>query len=307
MRRWSSLVKTRAFQVKMKARYAGSNEFKALKFPLGALFLLYSNGQFITMSEVVVVKGKDPEVMVPKGLKYFPKPSQKRIILKPNLINTELPPTTTPYKTIEALIKYYKGHDVVIAEGSGWSDTFQAFKTLGYFEVAKKYGIKLVDLNKDDYEVRKNPKALVLKEFEFPLTLKDSYIISVPVLKEHSITTVTLSLKNMLGATLGDKARVAKKGRFHRFGINESIVDINLYIKPSLAVIDGRVAGLGGELRTRPKELNVMIFSDDLVAADTVGAKYLDKDPYLIEHLKLAQEKGLGVTDLKKIEVVEIE
>jgi uncharacterized protein (DUF362 family) len=61
------------------------------------------------------------------------------------------------------------------------------------------------------------------------------------------ITKVTLSLKNVLGATLGEKARVAKKGRFHK-KLDESIVDINSYLKPCLAVIDGRIAGVGGVL-----------------------------------------------------------
>jgi len=116
---------------------------------------------------------------------------------------------------------------------------------------------------------------------------------------------VTLSLKNMLGATLGERAKVAKKGRFHRM-LDESIVDINLYLKPRLAVIDGRVAGLGGELAAKPKKLGIMIFSEDLVAADAVGAKYLGVNPLSIRHLKLAEKVGLGVADLGKIEVIKV-
>lgn len=258
------------------------------------------------MSKVVVVKGKDPYQMVPKGLSRFTKPSQEKITLKPNLVNNEPPPTTTPAETIEALVKYHhKDYEVTVAEGSGYSETLDAYKVLGYFQIAKKCGVKLVDLNTDEYEMRRNPNALFLKEFEFPLTLKDSYIISVPILKEHSLTKVTLSLKNMLGATLGGKARVAKKGRFHR-KLNESIVDVNLYLKPNLAIIDGRVAGLGGELKSRPKELGVMIFSEDLVAADSVGADILGYDPLSIPHLKLAQARGLGIAALERIEIEEI-
>ncbi|RLI76010.1 hypothetical protein DRO97_01880 [Archaeoglobales archaeon] len=58
----------------------------------------------------------------------------------------------------------------------------------------------------------------------------------------------------MLGATIGERARVAKKGRFHH-RLNESIVDVNTYLKPNLAVIDGRVAGVGGEWEQCQKEL----------------------------------------------------
>jgi len=259
------------------------------------------------MSRVVVVRGRDPYCMVERGLEYFVKPSVGRVVLKPNLILAEPPPTTTPCETVEALVRYYLrgGFEVVVAEGSGWCETFEAYRELGYLKLKEKYGVKLVDLNNDDFEVVKNPNAFFLREFEFPLTLKNAYIVSVPVLKEHSITKVTLSLKNMLGATIGGRARIAKKGRFHR-KLDESIVDINLYLRPRLAVIDGRVAGLGGELGARPKEIGVMIMSEDLVAADAVGASYLGKNPLTISHLKLAQKAGLGIADLSKIEVIEV-
>ena len=259
------------------------------------------------MSKVLIVRGNNPYQIIKKGLEHFPKPSQKRIVLKPNLINDKPPPTTTPVETIEALVDYYhKNYEIIIAEGSGWSETHNAFKTLGYSDIAEKYGIELVDLNEDHYEIRRIPGVFTLKEFEFPLTLKNSYLISVPILKEHSITDVTISLKNMLGATLGKTTKAySKKGRFHN-RLDESIVDINLYLKTNLAIVDGRSAGIGGELRSKPKELNIMIFSEDLVAADAVGARYLNKNPLSINHIKLAQQKGLGVADLNKIDIREI-
>ena len=259
------------------------------------------------MSKVIVVRGKDPFQIITKGLRYFPKPSHKKIILKPNLINDRSPPTTTPVETIEALINYYyKEYEVTIAEGSGWCETDKAYKNLGYLKIAEQYGVKLVDLNKDNYEIKEISQTFRIKKFEFCLTLKDAYLISVPILKKHSLTDVTISLKNMLGATLGDTTSVSwKKGRFHN-RLDENIVDINLYLRPNLAIIDGRAAGVGGELSSRPKELNVMIFSEDLVAADAVGAKYLNKNPLSINHLKLAQQKKLGIADLNKIEIREI-
>ncbi len=259
------------------------------------------------MPRVIVVRDENSFEMVRRGLSFFKKPSKRKIVVKPNLITIEPPPTTTPLDTVEALVQYYveKGYEVIIAEGSGWCDTFEAYERLGFTRLAEKYGVRLVDLNNDEFEVIENPNALFLKKFELPLTLKNAYIISVPILKEHSITGVTLSLKNMLGATLGEKGRIARKGRFHR-RLDESIVDINMYIKPSLAVIDGRIAGIGGELRAKPKKLNIMIFSEDLVAADAVATKFLGKDPAKITHIMLAEKAGLGIADLNRIEIVEI-
>jgi uncharacterized protein (DUF362 family) len=229
-------------------------------------------------------------------------PTAEKVVLKPNLINSSPPPTTTPVDVVEFLARYYhkEGYEVVIAEGSGWVETGEAYERLGYKRL-EKYA-KLVDLNHDDFEIKRDPRALFLKEFEFPLTLKDSYIISIPVMKEHSITKVSLSLKNMLGATLGEKGRIAKKGRFHR-SLDESIVDINTYLKPSLAIIDGRIAGLGGELSSRPRKMDVIVVSRDLVAADAVAASLLGFNPLNIGHLRLAAETGLGTADLNEIEV----
>ena len=253
------------------------------------------------MSKVVIVKGKEPEIMVEKGLKALEiNPYKEKVLIKPNLIINRPYPVTTSPKTVECIVNYFKdkAKEIIIAEGSGMcrGGTNKAFLDLGYSALAEKSGIKLIDLNVDDYEIRKNPAALRLKEFKFPLTLNNSFMISAAVLKGHSMAKVTLSLKNMMGASIG------KKARFHFLGINKSIVDINLYKKPDLALIDGIESSsreLGGEV-TR---YDLMIFSVDPVAADAVGANILGLNPLSVPHIKLAQEKGLGIATLEEIEM----
>jgi len=254
------------------------------------------------MTKVVIVKGNLPAAMVPKGLGELGiELSGRKIVIKPNLIANRPYPIITPAETVEALIEYFiDGNEGVIAEGSGFDDTGAIYRDQGYVELAERYGVRLVDLNRDEFEVLQRADAKVLKKFEFPLTLKDSYLISAAVLKRHSIARLTLSLKNMLGATIG-----RDKGRFHRLGINESIVDINLYKRPDLAVIDGRL-GLNSELGGKERKFGVMIFSKDPVAADAVGAKILGLDPLAVPHLKLAQDVRLGTCDLRKIEIVQL-
>jgi len=256
------------------------------------------------VSKVIIVKGNDAAVMVSKGLSELNvRPHKEKVVIKPNLIVNRPYPTTTSAETVEAIARYCMrlGKDVVIAEGSGWANTYEAFRDQGYLEVAEKCGVKLVDLNKDQYEIRRDPQAMVLKEFEFPLTLMNSYLISAAVLKVHSTTTMTLSLKNMLGATIR-----RDKGRFHNYGINESIVDINRYKTPDLAIIDGRMGNVAGELGGRTKRFDLMVFSEDPVAADAVGASILGLNPLSVTHLRLAQDKALGIADLKKIDIVEV-
>ena len=77
-----------------------------------------------------------------------------------------------------------------------------------------------------------------LKEIEIPLPIIDNeFIISLPVMKTHMNTLVTLSMKNMMGAT-GEMGPV----RMHCAGINQAIADINTIIKPDLSIIDATKA-----------------------------------------------------------------
>jgi uncharacterized protein (DUF362 family) len=262
------------------------------------------------MSKVVLIRGNNPEKMVDKGLNELGiNRHRHKAVIKPNLIINRPPPVTTSVDTIEAIVKYFikETEEIVIAEGSGWGETKESFQDLGYEEIAKRHRVKLVDLNRDKYELRQCKQAMVLKGMEFPLTLIDSYLISVASLKTHSFTKVTLSLKNMLGATIGEvDVTAGRKRRFHRLGLNESIVDLSLYKRPDLAIIDGRQACLGGELSGMVKRLDIMIFSEDPVAADAIGTKIIDHDPMYVKHLRLAQDAGLGIADLSGIKIKEI-
>ena len=216
------------------------------------------------MSKVIVVKGSNRERMVEKGFKALEiTPYRKKVIIKPILITNRPYPVTTSPETVAGMCR---------------GGTNKAFLDLGYSALAEKSGIKLTDLNEDDYEIRKNPAALKRKEFKFPLTLNNSFMISAVVLKRHSMAKVTLLLKNMMRASIG------KKARFHFLGINKSIVDINLYKTPDLALIDGIESSsheLGGEVTRH----NLMIFSEDPVAADAVGADILGLDPLSVPHI----------------------
>jgi len=131
--------------------------------------------------------------------------------------------------------------------------------------------------------------------------------VSAALLKTHSLTGVSLSMKNLLGIAPGEDVPAGKKRRFHRLGLHESIVDLCLYRRPDLAIIDGRVACIGGELGGRLEPHGLVIFSENPVAADAVGARELGLDPMSIRHLRLAHELGLGVADLSEIELVELE
>lgn len=260
------------------------------------------------MSKVSIVKGTRPVKVTVKALEMIrsdvdyilskPKP----ILIKPNYINSKPPSTgiTTDSRVIEGIIKFLrqrKTKDIIIGEGSGWADTFEAFKVAGVDAVAERWDVKLVDLNKDKIIEVNPPNPLSIKKIKVAKTSLESIIISVPKLKLHRIATVTLSLKNMMGA-------LASKGSMHKGSLSKNIVDLASVLRPSISVVDGIIAGEGHETSGNPVEMNLVIAGTDPVAVDAVGAAVMGISPTDVKHLVLAEKKGLGTCDLEKITVL---
>jgi len=257
------------------------------------------------MPRIAIIKGTNPQDMTVKALEMTEAHevllNGKPVLIKPNYLNAKHPSTgiTTDSRVIEGVVKFLKQHhvkDVIIGEGSGFADTFKAFQVAGVDAVAEKWNVKLVDLNKDEFIEVKPANPLALKKVKIAKTALESTIISVPKLKPHRLASVTLSLKNIVGA-------VTPKGSIHN-PLSEKIVDLASIIKPNIAVIDGIIAGEGHEASGNPVEMNLVIAGTDPVAVDAVGAAVMDIPPEKVKHLRLAEERGLGTCDLKKIEIL---
>ena len=70
--------------------------------------------------------------------------------------------------------------------------------------------------------------------------------------------------------------------------------------------MDGTTAGSGpGPYRLYPEVKNVLLASADQVAIDAVAAKLMGFDPLRdVKYLRLAHERGLGIGDVRAIELV---
>jgi uncharacterized protein (DUF362 family) len=147
--------------------------------------------------------------------------------------------------------------------------------------------------------------ALALNQWDlYRDVLEADKIINVPVAKHHTLASVTLALKNMMGVMGGNR------GQIH-FRLPECLVDINRKIPTHLAVIDAtrillRNGPSGGNLAD-VKPVDKVIASADVVAADVVAADRLfDLSPDEVPHIRMALEAGLGVTSPDGIWAVEV-
>src|SRR3989304_5965668 len=139
------------------------------------------------MSKVARVKFADYQSSITKALDLIGAGAQLQqdglIIIKPNLINSSPPPVTTSVAAAEAVYNYCKVHtkaEITIGEGCGTGKTSDVFTVLGYTEMAKRYGLKLIDFNESETVVLENKNAFQLKQFHMPRIVQDAFVISLP-------------------------------------------------------------------------------------------------------------------------------
>lgn len=148
------------------------------------------------------------------------------------------------------------------------------------------------------------PGASSLKEWDlYRDALEADRIVNVPVAKHHSLATVTLALKNLMGVMGGNR------GQIH-YRLQDCLADLHRRFPGQLAVIDAtrvlvRNGPSGGNLAD-VKPFGQVFASRDVVAADVVAAeRVFGHNPREVAHIQRALESGIGVTSPARIRVVQ--
>ena len=261
-------------------------------------------------SKVAKIKFTDYPSSINKALDLIDAPGvlpgQGLIIIKPNLVNADKPPVTTDVRAAEAVYLYCKSHcnaQIAIGEGCGSGITQETFDANGYTALAKKYDIRLIDFNREKTVPVRRDDTLLLKQFHIPQIVLDAFVISLPVLKDHSFTTTTIAMKNMFGIAPERFYHGSwNKSKLHSPSTHKSVFDICLYKKPDLCVVDASVALAGMHLSGTARKLDLILASLDPVAIDAVGSELMGHKPGTIEYLTLAN----GVLgDMDNIEIMQ--
>jgi len=138
--------------------------------------------------------------------------------------------------------------------------------------------------------------------------LEFDVIVSIPVMKMHMHTDVTLSIKNMKGC-LWRRFKV----QLHMLPpiegsnekpINVALADMASVLWPHLAIIDGTVGMEGlGPAAGEAKALDCVVVSADAFAADAVACRLMGTRAEDVPHLRMGAERQLGVIDLERIKI----
>ena len=260
--------------------------------------------------DLVALRGPSPEAMFDRGIAAlggigrFVKPGQT-VVIKPNIswdISEALGANTSP-SLVARIIKhcleagakrvYVMDHSIEY-----WERTLE---NSGIGAAIKAAGGVYAPSEEEKYYHKVDVNGATLKSVQVHESLLESDVmISVPVLKHHGGTGVTIAMKNLMGC-------VWNRREYHSKGLHGCIADFLRVRKPDLCVVDAyRVITRHGPRGGSPGDIaamNAQILSTDIVAADAASAKMLSREPSDVGHIRLAAEAGFGQIDLTKLKI----
>lgn len=261
--------------------------------------------------KVFICKGRNGYNVTRKVLKNIDldinKLRGKRILIKPNagrFVDPGHGINTNP-DVVAGVIDFFHEADItniVIGESPILGvNALDALKKCGISEIAKKRKVPLIDLDAKPPVCIKIHDGKIINHLKICREVIESdFIVSIPVMKTHMHTQVSLGLKNMKGC-LYKKEKV----KFHQLPFSNkikppattldmAIADMAKVLMPELTVIDGTIGQEGlGPSAGQPKNVGVVLASVNCLAADWVAAELMGFRPQRVQHLKLA------INDLK--------
>src|ERR1700730_3187659 len=220
----------------------------------------------------------------------------KRFILKANFVGWRSAETGSPtsFALLKAVAEEVRacGAEPVLCETPGTEfDREATYTILGVEKFCEHTGIRILRVDPEggeaDWMELRPAGAKILRRYRIPRILKDARLINLPVLKTHVISTMTLSMKNSMGILPRPDRRI-----MHAFDIDQSIVDMNLGIKPDLNIVDGSMGQDGeGPLYGDKADLQVLVAGRDALAVDLACCQMVGVKPRDIPHLRVALEQ----------------
>ena len=263
-------------------------------------FLLpkFHSDQRLRRSRVAVLHAhqysQDLDQILATALRLFPiNVRGKTVVLKPNLVDF-IPGNainTHPLLVLAAAESFRSmgARSVVVAEGPGHQrDTQLVLSQTGYEQSLRAEKIRFVDLNRDQL-IRTPLRASYtgMKDLWLPRTvLEADFLVSMPKIKAHHWSGVTLSMKNMFGIVPGTRYGWPKN-ILHWKGIQESILDVCATVPINFVIADGIVAMEGnGPLNGTARALGKIVLADDPVAADATCARLMGFHSERVVHIR---------------------
>jgi uncharacterized protein (DUF362 family) len=237
--------------------------------------------------------------------KYIKRDS--RVFVKPNFTAPFFKPgVTTNGSVLEVTLRVLKDltSEVYVGESDGGNYSFTAEYSLNNHnvpEICKRTGAKMINLSEtewvrvtDNINGKKTEVTIPRPLFGMDVT------VSIPVLKVHVVTKVTLSLKNLWGCHPDTFRLIDHNNLSERLALIAKCVHLKLVIVDAIyglnnhGPMDGDVVDIGG-----------IIVGNNPVATDAVATRLMGFNPEDIDHIVVASKAGLGAYKKDEIDIIE--
>jgi uncharacterized protein (DUF362 family) len=232
-----------------------------------------------------------------------------RVLIKPNIGWDRRPKfaaNTNPDVVAElARMCLDAGASKVVVTDSPCNNPVRCFDKSGLKKTLAGLDVELLIPTERDY-AEKNLGGKALGVWPVLRTALDSdRIVNVPIAKHHSAAMLSMGMKNWYGILGGG----TRRGRLHQ-QMARGIAELAAAVRPTLTVLDAyrilhRNGPQGGSLMDT-KKLETVVASADAVAVDAYGAGFFDLAPSQVPYIPLAEEMGVGSSDLESIETVAV-
>lgn len=261
---------------------------------------------------LAIVTGPSPAALARQavaalgGMQAFVKRGDK-VLVKPNVgwdRTPEQAANTNP-EIVAALCEmcFAAGAASVVVSDVTCNEMHRTFDASGIGKAARDAGAKVV-FPRDAHLTEVDFNGAVVRSWPVYTHFFDvDRVINVPIAKQHSLSGLTLGMKNWFGVIGGMRARLHQD-------IHGTVADLATSIRPTLTVVDAfRILVGNGPQGGRPEDVRLartVIASADPVAADAVAASLFGKKAQDLEYLRIAHARGLGEIDRSKMAVKEI-
>lgn len=259
---------------------------------------------------MAVARNGEPAALVRKavetlgGMKKFVS-NQDIVVIKPNMSWDRVPEqaaTTNPEIVAEVVKMCFEaGAKTVRLFDNTLNEARRCYKRSGIQKAAETAGAQVTYINPVKFKDMQIADGEIVKNWEvYTDAIEADVLINLPIAKHHSISGVSLGMKNMMGLIGG------KRGALHR-QFDTKINDINTAFKTKLTILDAyRIL-----LRNGPSGGNVsdvvlkktVIAGTDRVAVDAYGVTLFDLKPADIEFLTEAGSRGMGRFNLDQLKI----
>ena len=242
------------------------------------------------------------------GMKQFISQGD-RVVIKPNIGWARAPEfaaNTNPDLVAEVVKSCYDaGAKEVKVFDRTCNDPRRCYSASEIEKKADEAGAEVSHIRKNKYSKIELKNSKILKEWEiYTDYLETDKVINIPIAKHHSLSRVSLGIKNLMGVMGGNRGLIHSE-------FDQKIADITSTILPTLTIIDAyRILVANGPTGGDPADVKLqksLIASSCVVTADYLGMDLFSLTLNDVGHIREMVERGINKFDLNNLNIKQID